>query len=101
MTTKNVEETPGNATRQLHETKSCIHAFSITFTSDVIVIDLEHLEQCGQRGHVLLETLETTTHEYAHFKHPRWHDRRVEQWWRTKVRPNRELLEKFVMGLNR
>ena len=74
-------------------------AFGITFSSGVIVIDLEHIKKCGGHGNALLETLVTATHEFAHFSHPRWSEQRIKQWWKKTIHPRRKLLVELTKDL--
>jgi hypothetical protein len=74
-------------------------AFGITFASGVIVIDLDHIKKCGRPGELLIETLLTTVHEFAHFSHPRWSEQRLEQWWKKTIHPRRKLLVEFTKDL--
>lgn len=71
----------------------------VTFASGVIAIDVEHIRQCGLPGEALVETLETATHEYAHYKHRRWGESRITRWWQRRVLPRRHLLVEFVKGV--
>src|SRR5207253_2144500 len=96
MTTRTSKQDLG---RQLASLMRRRAAIGMTFSSGIVVIDLEHIRECGRPGNPLLETLITATHEFAHHSHPRWSEQRVEKWWTKNAEPKRQVLVEFVRGL--